>query len=46
MIDVELPDNLARKILLLDKHADYIEAFEKNKDDFVRAHLAYVWLFL
>ena len=34
--DVELPDNPARKTLLLDKHADYIEAFERDKDDFVR----------
>ena len=33
--DVELPDNPARKTLLLDKHADYIEAFERDKDDFV-----------
>lgn len=36
MKDVELPDNPARKTLLLDKHADYIEAFERDKDDFVR----------
>ena len=35
-MDVEFPDNPARKSLLLDKHADYIEAFEKDKDDFVR----------
>ena len=41
MIDVEVPDNPARKILLLDKHADYIEAFEKNKDDFVRTLLGF-----
>lgn len=31
--DVELTDALAKKILLLDKHANYIEAFEKDKDD-------------
>lgn len=31
-----MPDNPARKTLLLDKHADYIEAFERDKDDFVR----------
>lgn len=33
--DVKLPDNPALETLLLDKHAAYIEAFEKNKDDFV-----------
>ena len=33
--DVKLPDDPALKSLLLDKHASYIEAFEKNKDDFV-----------
>ena len=33
--DVELPDNPARKTLLLDKHVNYIEAFERDKDDFV-----------
>lgn len=38
MKDVKLPDNPARKELLLDKHADYIEAFERDKDDWV-AHL-------
>lgn len=32
--DVKLPDNPARKTLLLDKHANYIEAFEKDKDDY------------
>ena len=37
--DVELPDNPARKTLLLDKHADYIEAFERDKDDFVCIYL-------
>ena len=36
MKDVKLPDNPARKTLLLDKHASYIEAFEKDKDDYVR----------
>lgn len=34
--DVTLPDNPAKKTLLLSKHADYIEAFEKDKDDYVR----------
>ena len=36
MKDVKLPDNPARKTLLLEKHANYIEAFEKDKDDYVR----------
>ena len=35
MKDVKLPDNPATKVLLMAKHASYIEAFEKNKDDFV-----------
>ena len=35
--DVKLPDNPAKKTLLLEKHADYIEAFEKDKDDYVSA---------
>ena len=35
MKDVTLPDNPATKTLLLDKHADYIVAFEKDKDDLV-----------
>ena len=34
--DVKLPDNPAKKTLLLDKHANYIEAFESDKDDYVR----------
>ena len=33
--DVKLPDNPATKTLLLSKHADYIVAFEKDKDDLV-----------
>ena len=33
--DIELPDIPAKKTLLLDKHADYIEAFERDKDDYV-----------
>ena len=33
--DVTLPDNPATKTLLLNKHADYIVAFEKDKDDLV-----------
>ncbi len=33
--DVVLPDNPAKKMVLLSKHADYIEAFEKDKDDYV-----------
>ena len=37
MKDVTLPDNPANKILLLSKHADYIQAFEKDKDDYVRS---------
>ena len=36
MKDVKLPDNPARRTLLLEKHANYIEAFEKDKDDYVR----------
>lgn len=40
MKDVELTDALAKKILLLDKHANYIEAFEKDKDDLVRYNVA------
>lgn len=35
MKDVKIPDNPATKTILLAKHADYIEAFEKNKDDYV-----------
>ena len=35
MKDVILPDNPAKKSLLLEKHADYIVAFEKDKDDYV-----------
>ncbi len=31
--DVTLPD--VKKVLLLSKHADYIQAFEKDKDDYV-----------
>ncbi|CAI8048861.1 Geranylgeranyl transferase type-2 subunit beta [Geodia barretti] len=31
--DVTFPDNPATKTLLLEKHADYIVAFEKDKDD-------------
>ena len=33
--DVMLSDEPAKKTLLLEKHADYIEAFEKDKDDLV-----------
>ena len=33
--DVTFPDNPATKSLLLEKHADYIVAFEKDKDDLV-----------
>lgn len=33
--DVTLPDDPSKKCLLLAKHADYIEAFEKDKDDYV-----------
>ena len=33
--DVTLPDDPSKKSLLLAKHADYIEAFEKDKDDYV-----------
>ena len=40
--DVKLPDNPATKSLLLAKHADYIEAFEKNKDDYVSSSLSSV----
>ena len=36
MKDVTLPDNPASKTLLLEKHADYIVTFEKDKDDLVR----------
>lgn len=36
MKDVELPDAPEKKILFLDKHANYIEAFEKDKNDLVR----------
>ena len=35
MKDVTFPDNPATKTLLLEKHADYIVAFEKDKDDLV-----------
>ena len=35
MKDVTLPDVPARRTLLLDKHADYIVAFEKDTDDLV-----------
>lgn len=38
--DVKLPDNPAKKTLLLDKHANYIEAFESDKDDYVRTSLS------
>ena len=34
MKDVKLPDNPPKE-LLLNMHADYIEAFERNKDDYV-----------
>ena len=33
--DVKVPDDPSKATLLLPKHADYIEAFEKNKDDYV-----------
>lgn len=33
--DVALPDDPSKRTLLLSKHADYIEAFEKDKDDYV-----------
>ena len=39
MKDVQLPDNPALKSLLLDNHASYVEAFEKNKDDYVRMYI-------
>ena len=39
MKDVQLPDNPAIKSLLLDKHASYVEAFEKNKDDYVSTYI-------
>ena len=35
MKDVTLPDDPSKNTLLLSKHADYIEAFEKDKDDYV-----------
>ena len=35
MKDVTFPDNPVTKTLLLEKHADYIVAFEKDKDDLV-----------
>lgn len=35
MKDVTVPDDPSKKALLLQKHADYIEAFEKDKDDYV-----------
>ena len=38
--DVKLPTNPALENLLLDKHAEYIEAFERNKDDFVSYNIA------
>ena len=38
MKDIKLPDNPAKKKLLLEKHADYIEAFEKDKDDYVKMY--------
>ncbi len=34
--DIKIPDNPATRTLLLERHADYIEAFEKDKDDYVR----------
>jgi len=37
--DVKLPDDPSKATLLLPKHADYIEAFEKNKDDYVSQEL-------
>ena len=37
--DVTLPDDPSKKALLLTKHADYIEAFEKDKDDYVSRHM-------
>ena len=36
MKDVVVPDDPTKKDLLLSKHADYIESFEKDKDDYVR----------
>lgn len=33
--DVTLPDDPSKKGLLLPKHADYIAAFDKDKDDYV-----------
>ena len=33
--DVILPDDSSKKSLLLSKHADYIAAFDKDKDDYV-----------
>lgn len=32
-----LPNDPSKSTLLLGKHADYIEAFEKDKDDYVMA---------
>lgn len=37
MKDVDVP---AKNILLLDKHANYIEAFEKDKDDLVECSVS------
>ena len=43
--DVTLPDNPAKKTLLLAKHADYIEAFEKDKDDYVNQIYVYIYTY-
>lgn len=39
MKDVAVPDDPTKKDLLLSKHADYIESFEKDKDDYVRVYV-------
>ena len=42
--DVSIPDDPSKECLLLDKHANYIEAFEKDKDDYVCMYVCmYVW---
>lgn len=42
MKDVTLPEDSTKASVLLCKHADYIEAFEKNKDDYVREQVGVV----
>ena len=41
MKDVKLPDN-SPKELLLEKHADFIAAYGKKKDDYVSAQMSYL----